>query len=201
MPFELPDLPYDYDALEPYMSRKTLECHHGKHHKTYAENSTKLAADSGMSDLSIEEIILKSYGLNSALFNNISQHYNHKLFWTLMKKGGGGKKLPSILQSAIDSDLGGYEKFKSDFITAGTTQFGAGWCWVSVKNNKLEISKTQNGENPLLHGAKPILGIDVWEHAYYLDYYNMRTKYLEAFVDYLINWEQVLELYEKAINL
>jgi Fe-Mn family superoxide dismutase len=115
-----------------------------------------------------------------------------------MKKGGGGNKLPGALQKAFDSDLGGYDKFKADFIAAGTTQFGSGWAWVSVKNGKLEISKTPNGENPLVHGGSPILGVDVWEHSYYIDYRNARPKYLEAFVDSLINWDHVLELYEKA---
>jgi Fe-Mn family superoxide dismutase len=115
-----------------------------------------------------------------------------------MKKGGGGKKLPGALQKAVDSDLGGYDKFKADFTSAGATQFGSGWAWLSVKNGKLEISKTPNGENPLVHGATPILGVDVWEHSYYIDYRNARPKYLEAFVDNLINWDYVLELYEKA---
>ena len=115
-----------------------------------------------------------------------------------MKKGGGGNKLPGALQKAVDSDLGGYDKFKADFVAAGTTQFGSGWAWVSVKDGKLAISKTPNGENPLVHGATPILGVDVWEHSYYIDYRNARPKYLEAFVDSLINWDYVLERYEAA---
>ena len=118
-----------------------------------------------------------------------------------MKKGGGGNKLPGALQKAVDSDLGGYDKFKADFIAAGTTQFGSGWAWVSVKDGKLAISKTPNGENPLVHGATPILGVDVWEHSYYIDYRNARPKYLEAFVDSLINWDYVLELYENGEGL
>ena len=117
-----------------------------------------------------------------------------------MKKGGGGNKLPGALQKAVDSDLGGYDKFKADFVAAGTTQFGSGWAWVSVKDGKLAISKTPNGENPLVHGAAPILGVDVWEHSYYIDYRNARPKYLEAFVDSLINWDYVLEMYEAARN-
>ena len=118
-----------------------------------------------------------------------------------MKKGGGGNKLPGALQKAVDSDLGGYDKFKADFIAAGTTQFGSGWAWVSVKDGKLAISKTPNGENPLVHGASPILGVDVWEHSYYIDYRNARPKYLEAFVDSLINWDHVLEMYEEGEGL
>lgn len=140
----------------------------------------------------------KSFGTNAGLFNNAAQHYNHVHFWKWLKKDGGGNKLPGKLEQAFASDLGGYDKFKADFIAAGTTQFGSGWAWVSVKNGKLEISKTPNGENPLVHGAEPILGVDVWEHSYYIDYRNLRPKYLEAFVDNLINWDYVLERYEAA---
>jgi Fe-Mn family superoxide dismutase len=117
-----------------------------------------------------------------------------------MKKGGGGKALPAMLQQAFDRDLGGYDKFRTDFIQAGVTQFGSGWAWVAVRNGKLEISKTPNGENPLVHGGTPILGTDVWEHSYYIDYRNARPKYLEAWVDNLINWDYALELYEKAMS-
>ena len=198
MAFELPALPYDYDALAPFMSRETLELHHDKHHQAYVTNGNKLLEGSGLESKSLEEIVKESYGKNQGLFNNAGQHYNHILFWKWMKKGGGGKKLPGKLEKAIESDLGGYDKFREDFIAAGVGQFGSGWAWLSVKNGKLEISKTPNGENPLVHGATPILGVDVWEHSYYVDYRNLRPKYLEAFVDNLINWEFVEELYEKA---
>ncbi|MDO9417243.1 superoxide dismutase [Pararhizobium sp.] len=198
MAFELPNLPYDYDALAPYMSRETLEYHHDKHHQAYVTNGNKLAEEAGLSDLSLEEIVKKSYGTNQPLFNNAGQHYNHLHFWKWMKKGGGGKSLPGALEAAIQSDLGGYDKFRADFTAAGAGQFGSGWAWLSVKNGKLEISKTPNGENPLVHGASPILGVDVWEHSYYIDYRNARPKYLEAFVDSLINWDYVAELYEAA---
>lgn len=198
MAFELPDLPYDYEALQPYMSRETLEYHHDKHHKAYVDNGNKLAAEAGMDGLSLEEIVKQSHGKNPGLFNNAGQHYNHIHFWKWMKGGGGGKNLPGKLQAAVDSDLGGYDKFRADFINAGTTQFGSGWAWLAVKNGKLEVMKTPNGENPLVHGAVPILGVDVWEHSYYIDYRNARPKYLEAFVDNLINWDYVLECYEKA---
>jgi len=143
-------------------------------------------------------VVRQSFGKNAGLFNNAAQHYNHIHFWKWMKKGGGGNKLPGKLQKAFDADLGGYDKFKADFIAAGTTQFGSGWAWVSVKNGKLEISKTANGENPIVHGGQPILGVDVWEHSYYIDYRNARPKYLEAWVDSLINWDHVLDMYEKA---
>nr|WP_313023279.1 superoxide dismutase [Brucella intermedia] len=198
MAFELPALPYDYDALAPFMSRETLELHHDKHHQAYVTNGNKLLEGSGLEGKNLEEIVKESYGKNQGLFNNAGQHYNHIQFWKWMKKGGGGKKLPGKLEKAIESDLGGYDKFREDFIAAGVGQFGSGWAWLSVKNGKLEISKTPNGENPLVHGATPILGVDVWEHSYYVDYRNLRPKYLEAFVDNLINWEFVEELYEKA---
>jgi Fe-Mn family superoxide dismutase len=198
MAFELPELPYDYEALQPFMSKETLEYHHDKHHKAYVDNGNKLAAEAGMADLSVEDVVKKSFGTNAGLFNNAAQHYNHIHFWKWMKKDGGGNKLPGKLQAAIDSDLGGYDKFKADFIAAGTTQFGSGWAWLSLKDGKLVISKTPNGENPLVHGASPILGVDVWEHSYYIDYRNARPKYLEAFVDSLINWDYVLEMYEAA---
>jgi Fe-Mn family superoxide dismutase len=198
MAFELPALPYDYDALAPFMSRETLELHHDKHHQAYVTNGNKLLEGSGLEGKSLEEIVKESYGKNQGLFNNAGQHYNHILFWKWLKKNGGGKKLPGKLEKAIESDLGGYDKFRADFIAAGVGQFGSGWAWLSVKDGKLEISKTPNGENPLVHGATPILGVDVWEHSYYVDYRNLRPKYLEAFVDSLINWEFVEELYEKA---
>jgi len=198
MAFELPDLPYAHDALAPHMSAETFEYHHDKHHKAYVDNGNKLAEEAGMSGKSLEEIVKQSHGSNAGLFNNAAQHYNHILFWNWMNPNGGGTSLPGELQKAIDSDLGGYDKFKADFMAAGATQFGSGWCWVSVKDGKLEISKTPNGENPLVHGASPILGCDVWEHSYYIDYRNARPKYLEAFVDSMINWDYVAELYNAA---
>ncbi|KXF78299.1 superoxide dismutase [Paramesorhizobium deserti] len=198
MAFELPALPYDYDALAPFMSRETLEYHHDKHHQAYVTNGNKLLEGSGLEGKSLEEIVKESYGKNQGLFNNAGQHYNHIHFWKWMKKGGGGNKLPGKLEKAIDSDLGGYDKFREDFLAAGATQFGSGWAWLQLKNGKLEIAKTPNGENPLVHGATPLLGVDVWEHSYYIDYRNARPKYLEAFVDSLVNWDYVLELYEKA---
>ncbi len=198
MAFELPELPYAYDALQPFMSRETLEFHHDKHHKAYVDNGNKLAAEAGMENLPLEEVVKQSFGRNPGLFNNAGQHYNHIHFWKWMKPGGGGNRLPGALQQAVDADLGGYDKFKADFVAAGTTQFGSGWAWLSVKDGKLALSKTPNGENPLVHGAQPILGVDVWEHSYYIDYRNARPKYLEAVVDSLINWDYVLELYENA---
>jgi Fe-Mn family superoxide dismutase len=198
MAFELPELPYDYEALAPFMSKETLEFHHDKHHKAYVDNGNKLAAEAGLSDLSLEDVVKKSFGTNAGLFNNAAQHYNHIHFWKWMKKGGGGDKIPAKLKAAIDKDLGGVAKAKADFIAAGVGQFGSGWCWIAVKDGKLTIDKTPNGESPLIKGASPILGCDVWEHSYYIDYRNARPKYLEAFWDSLINWDHVEEMYGKA---
>ena len=196
--FTLPPLPYAYDALGPYMSAETLEFHHGKHHQAYVTNGEKLLEGSGLEILPLEDIVKESYGKNVGLFNNAGQHYNHVHFWNWMKPNGGGNKLPGALAAAIDSDLGGFDKFRADFIAAGTTQFGSGWAWLSLKNGKLEVTKTPNGESPLVHGGKPILGVDVWEHSYYIDYRNARPKYLEAWFDNLVNWEHVELMFEEA---
>jgi len=196
--FQLPELPYAYDALKPYMSAETLEFHHDKHHLAYVENGNKLLAGTEFEGKSVEEVVKGSYGKNQALFNNAGQHYNHIHFWQWMKPGGGGKKLPGDLQARIDSDLGGFDKFRTDFIEAGKGQFGSGWAWLAVKNGKLEVMKTPNGENPLVHGATPILGVDVWEHSYYIDYRNARPKYLEAWFDNLVNWDHVGEMLASA---
>jgi Fe-Mn family superoxide dismutase len=201
MALELPALPYDYDSLAPFMSRETLEFHHDKHHMAYVTNGNNLLKDSPHAGKSIEEICVAAFNEKHAgLINNVGQHYNHIHFWHWMKKGGGGTKLPGAIAKAIDADLGGYDKFKADFIAAGTTQFGSGWAWLAVKDGKLAIMKTPNGENPLMHGASPILGVDVWEHSYYIDYRNARPKYLEAFVDSLINWDYVEEMHAKAVG-
>lgn len=189
MAFSLPPLPYAYDALQPYMSKETLEHHHDKHHMAYVTNGNNLLKDSGLEGKSLTKIVRASFGKNAGLFNNAGQHYNHIHFWNWMKPNGGGRKIPGKLQKAIDSDLGGYDRMRADFIQAGLTQFGSGWAWIAVKDGKLAISKTPNGENPLVHGGSPVLGVDVWEHSYYIDYRNLRQKYLEAWFDSLVNWE------------
>jgi Fe-Mn family superoxide dismutase len=198
MTFTLPELPYAYDALQPHMSAETLEYHHDKHHNTYVEKSNQLIEGSGLEGKSIEEVVKGSHGTHQGLFNNIAQHYNHTHFWQWMKPGGGGRSVPGALATKIDEDLGGFDKFRSDFIDAGVTQFGSGWCWLAMKDGKLVVMKTPNGENPLVHGATPLLGCDVWEHSYYIDYRNARPKYLEAFFDNLVNWEYVEHLFEQA---
>jgi Fe-Mn family superoxide dismutase len=198
--FILPALPYAYDALQPYMSKETLEYHHDKHHQAYVTNGEKLLQGSGLEILALEDIVKEAYGKNPGLFNNAGQHYNHVHFWNWMKPNGGGgaSKVPAQLARKIDEDLGGFDKFRADFLNAGATQFGSGWAWLALKNGKLEVTKTPNGENPLVHGGKPLLGVDVWEHSYYIDYRNARPKYLEAWFDNLVNWEHVEELFEEA---
>ena len=192
MALELPALPYAYDALAPFMSKETLEFHHDKHHMAYVTNGNNLLKDGPLVGKSIEDICKAACDQKlQPLINNVGQHYNHLHFWQWMKKGGGGNKLPGALASKVVSDLGGYDKFRADFVQAGMTQFGSGWCWLVVKDGKLAVTKTPNGENPLMHGAQPLLGCDVWEHSYYIDYRNARQKYLEAFVDNLVNWEHV----------
>jgi Fe-Mn family superoxide dismutase len=194
MSFTLPELPYAYEALQPYMSRETLEFHHDKHHNAYVTTGNKLLEGTGLENASVEEVVKASFGKNQPLFNNAGQHYNHLHFWNWLKPNGGGKP-PAAIAKKIDEDLGGYDKFKEDFIAAGVGQFGSGWAWLSVKDGKLVIQKTPNGENPLVHGATPILGVDVWEHSYYIDYRNRRPDYLKAFLENLVNWEHVEKLY------
>tara|TARA_B100001057_G_scaffold14116_1_gene13409 strand:+ start:11818 stop:12414 length:597 start_codon:yes stop_codon:yes gene_type:complete len=196
MSFSLPKLDYANDALSPIMSEETLDLHHGKHHQTYITNLINFIKDTDMSKKSLEEIISISSKDNSkvGIFNNASQHWNHNLFWKCMKPNGGGK-IPPRLEKRIISDFGSVEQFKKDFIQAGITQFGSGWCWLSENNNgKLIVSKTANAANPLIQDMKPILGCDVWEHSYYIDYKNRRPEYLEKFVENLINWEFVESL-------
>ena len=192
MTFELPSLPYANDALAPYMSSETLDFHHGKHHQTYVTNLNNLVKDTDMRDSSLEEIVVKSSKDSSmaGIFNNAGQHWNHILFWQCMKPNGGGS-MPSELESRITSDLGGIDQFKEAFIQAGTTQFGSGWAWLAIDNGKLVVTKSPNASNPLVDGMKPILGCDVWEHSYYIDYRNKRPDYFKAFLDSLVNWEFV----------
>jgi Fe-Mn family superoxide dismutase len=191
MTFKLPDLPYAYDALQPFMSAETLQFHHDKHHQAYVDNGNKLIVGSGLEGKSIEEICVAAFaGKNAGLVNNIGQHYNHIHFWNWMKPNGGGKKIPGRLERLAE-EYGGFDKVRTDFLNAGATQFGSGWAWLTIKDGKLEVAKTPNGENPLMHGAQPILGVDVWEHSYYIDYRNARPKYLEAWFDNLVHWDYV----------
>ena len=192
MSFELPSLPYANDALAPYMSAETLDFHHGKHHQTYVTNLNNLLKDNELQGASLEDIVVKSSKDTSmaGLFNNAGQHWNHILFWQCMKPNGGGS-IPSELEARLNSDFGSVDQFKEAFIQAGTTQFGSGWAWLAIDNGKLVVTKSANASNPLVDGMKPILGCDVWEHSYYIDYRNKRPDYLKAFLDSLVNWEFV----------
>ena len=198
MSFTLPPLPYAYEALQPYMSKETLEYHHDKHHQAYVTAGNNLLKDSGLEGKSLEEIVKGSFGKNAPLFNNAGQHYNHLHFWSWMKPNGGGDKIPGALEKAIVDGIGSVSKMKEDFIAAGVGQFGSGWAWLAVKDGKVSVMKTPNGENPLVHGATPILGCDVWEHSYYIDYRNRRADYVKAFLDHLVNWEYVEEMFQKT---
>lgn len=192
MPIILPDLPYARNALEPYIGARTMEFHHDKHHKAYVDNGNKLIAGTPLENESMESIIMKVAGQNDkmAIFNNVGQAWNHTFFWQCMKPGGGGQPTGEIAER-IKRDFGGHEKFAEEFKNAGATQFGSGWAWLVVDNGKLAVMKTPNADNPIAHNLKPLLGIDVWEHAYYLDYQNRRPDYLAAFVEHLINWDFV----------
>ena len=192
MSFELPKLDYAKSSLAPIMSEETLDLHHGKHHQTYITNLNNFIKDTDMSKMTLKEIIINSSKDKSkvGIFNNASQHWNHLLFWKCMKPSGGGA-MPTKLKEKIVNDFGSVEEFKKQFIQAGVTQFGSGWSWLSIDNGKLVVTKTPNAENTLIHNMKPILGCDLWEHSYYVDYKNRRPEYLENFFEKLINWEFV----------
>tara|TARA_B100000676_G_scaffold279761_1_gene303355 strand:+ start:66 stop:659 length:594 start_codon:yes stop_codon:yes gene_type:complete len=197
MTFELPKLDYSNDSLAPIMSEETLDLHHGKHHQTYITNLNNFIKDTEMSSMSLEDIIIKSSKDKNkiGIFNNASQHWNHNLFWKCMKPNGGGL-MPPRLEKKIVEDFGSLDQFKKEFVQAGITQFGSGWCWLSLKDEKLIVTKTANAANPLIEDMKPILGCDVWEHSYYIDYRNKRPDYLNNFFDKLINWEYVDSLFD-----
>jgi superoxide dismutase, Fe-Mn family len=188
----LPDLPYPKDALEPHISARTLEFHHGKHHKAYVDNGNKFLEGTDLAGKSQEEIIKKTAGdpAKASIFNNVAQVWNHTFFWSCMKKGGGGKPTGKIA-GMIDQQFGSYEKFAEEFKAGGIGQFGSGWVWLVKNGDKLQIVKTPNAENPMSAGHTPLLVADVWEHAYYLDYQNRRPDFLQTFIDQLINWDFV----------
>ncbi len=192
MAITLPDLPYKKEALEPHLSARTFEFHHGKHHKAYVDNLNKMIEGTDLAKADLETIIKKSAGdgAKAGIFNNAAQVWNHTFYWNSMKPGGGGKPTGSIAKK-IDAAFGGYEKFADAFKTAGATQFGSGWAWLVMKGNELQVMKTANADTPMAHGIKPLLTVDVWEHAYYLDYQNRRPDYLKTFVEKLINWDFV----------
>ena len=200
MAFELPKLPYAYNALEPHMDARTMEIHHTKHHQAYVDNLNKAIAGTELEGKSIEDIMKNVSKATPAVRNNGGGHYNHSLFWTLLTPNGGGTATGAVAE-AINAAFGSFDAFKEKFAAAATTRFGSGWAWLCVhKGGKVEICSTPNQDNPLMdvetngcHGF-PILGLDVWEHAYYLNYQNRRADYINAFFN-VINWEKVNELY------
>ena len=199
MSFELPKLPYEYDALDPHIDARTMEIHHSKHHQGYTNNLNNAIAGTDMEGKSIEEICATP-NLSGAVRNNGGGYYNHCLFWNIMSPNGGGN--PSgDLASAIDSTFGSFDNFKAEFSTAAGTRFGSGWAWLGVNSGELKISSSANQDNPLMDdqcGCAPILCLDVWEHAYYLNYQNRRPDYIAAFFN-VINWEEVNRRYTTAL--
>ena len=190
MAFEHPSLPYAGNALEPHISANTLDFHHGKHHATYVTNLNNLTKDSDLADKSLEEVINAVAGdaAKAGIFNNAAQVWNHTFYWNSMKPNGCGK--PSgDLAAKIDADLGGYDKFVEEFTAAATTQFGSGWAWLVLDGGKLKVTKTANADTPVAHGQTALLTIDVWEHAYYLDFQNRRPVYIGTFLESLANWD------------
>lgn len=190
MAFELPALPYADNALEPHMTANTFSFHHKKHHQAYITNLNNLIKDTPLASASLEDIIKGSAGdaAKAGIFNNSAQVWNHTFFWHSMKPGGGGKPTGAIA-AKIDADLGGYDKFVAEFKNAGATQFGSGWAWLVLDSGKLKVTKTGNADTPMVHGQKALLTIDVWEHAYYLDFQNRRPDFIAAFLDHLVNWD------------
>lgn len=200
MAFELPKLDYAHDALEPHIDKKTMEIHHGKHHAGYTNKLNAAIEGTDLEGKTIENILINLDLSNTAVRNNGGGFYNHRLYWKIMSPDGGGKPTGELAK-AIDESFGSFEAFKDEFSKAAAGQFGSGWAWLTVhKGGKLEVTSTPNQDNPLMpnvgHGGTPILGIDVWEHAYYLNYQNKRPDYIEAFFE-VINWEEVSKRYSE----
>jgi len=192
MSITLPELPYAKDALEPHISSKTLDFHHGKHHNAYVTNLNKMIEGTDLAGLDLESIIKKVAGDSSkaGIFNNAAQVWNHTFYWHCMKPSGGGEPKGALMDK-IKADFGGFDKFKEEFKNAAATQFGSGWAWLVEEGGKLKVVKTANADLPLAHGQKALLTCDVWEHAYYLDFQNRRPDYVGVFLDNLVNWDFV----------
>ncbi|MEH2300282.1 superoxide dismutase [Nostoc sp.] len=200
MVFVQEPLPFDKNALEPYgMKAETFEYHYGKHHKAYVDNLNKLTEGTELADKSLEEVIKTSFKDSSkaGIFNNAAQVWNHTFFWNSLKPAGGGAPTGEIA-AKIDKDFGSFDKFKEEFSNAATTQFGSGWSWLIDDGGTLKVIKTPNAENPLAHGQKALLTLDVWEHAYYIDYKNARPAFIKNFLEQLVNWDFVAENLAKA---
>ena len=191
MAFTLPDLPYAKDALAPHISSETLDFHHGKHHAAYVKNLNGMVEGTDMASQSLEDVIRATAGVadKAGVFNNAAQIWNHTFYWQSMRPNGGGAPTGALAEM-IDRDFGSFDAFKDAFAKAGATQFGSGWAWLVHANGKLEVRKTLNAETPLTEaGVTPLLTMDVWEHAYYLDFQNRRPDYISTFLDHLVNWE------------
>ncbi|MCC5618978.1 superoxide dismutase [Nostoc sp. CHAB 5836] len=200
MAFVQPPLPFDVNALEPYgMKAETFEYHYGKHHKAYVDNLNKLTEGTELADKSLEEVIKISFKDSSkaGIFNNAAQVWNHTFFWSSLKPAGGGAPTGE-LAAKIDQDFGSLDKFKEEFSNAAATQFGSGWSWLIDDGGTLKVIKTPNAENPLAYGQKALLTLDVWEHAYYIDYKNARPAFIKNFLEQLVNWDFVAENLAKA---
>lgn len=189
MSFTLPELPYEQQALEPYISAKTLDFHYNKHHRGYLDKLNALVKNKDYEHMELKDLIIKAQEDHS-IFNNAAQVWNHTFYWSSMRKDGGGKpQEDTLIAKKIKDDLGGFEKFTEIFSEHGVSQFGSGWVWLVLENNKLKITKTSNANLPLIHNQVPLLTMDVWEHAYYLDCQNRRVDYIKVFLDQLINWD------------
>lgn len=199
MAFELPPLPYAYDALAPFMSEDTLKLHHDKHHQTYVTNLNNLTKDTPLADATLEDVIKQTAGdaAKVGVFNNAAQVWNHTFYWHCLKKGGGGA-MPAALETAIVAAFGSVDKFKEEITQAALTQFGSGWAWLYVEGGALKIGKTPNADTPLAHGQTPLFTIDVWEHAYYVDYQNRRADFVKAVLSDLADWDFVAANLAKA---
>jgi Fe-Mn family superoxide dismutase len=199
MAYKLPPLPYAYTALEPYISKNTLEFHHDKHHAAYVNNYNKAVEGTELDNKTLEEAIkaIAKDADKKGVFNNAAQAWNHSFYWNCIKPGGGGTPTGAMADK-ITADFGSFEKFVEEFKQAGATQFGSGWAWLVLENGTLKVVKTSNAENPMTAGQTPLLTMDVWEHAYYLDYQNRRPDYISDFVNKLINWDFVAENFAAA---
>lgn len=201
MAFELPQLPYAYDALEPHIDKETMNIHHTKHHNTYVTNlNNALEGNEELLSKSVEEVVANldavPEAVRTAVRNNGGGHANHSLFWEILSPNGGGQPTGE-LADAITSKFGSFDSFKEEFAKAATTRFGSGWAWLAVNNGELEVTSTPNQDNPLSEGKTPILGLDVWEHAYYLNYQNRRPEYINSFWN-VVNWDEVSKRYSAA---
>ena len=200
MAFTLPPLSYAHDALEPHIDKQTMEIHHGKHHQAYVDNLNKAVSGTQHENKSLEELIASAGSISPAVRNNGGGHWNHSFFWEIIAPGGSGKPT-GIVDQEITKAFGSFDAFKEKFNNAGMTRFGSGWAWLIVRNGSLEVTSTPNQDNPLMDVAEvkgtPVLGVDVWEHAYYLKYQNKRADYLNAFWN-VVNWKEVTKRYEAA---